>query len=158
MVAIFAFCASFNFASCNEVQCDSIEVAQWSVGTKRTCYFRTTAIERKGFAVSSSIDASVGVIDFQDNKKIIFLPENTGKIFSKLLLFNAAFCAIEAITRDNFRGLRKLEKLYLNENRIKMISIDTFQDLESLEVLYLSENTEPQHLFLFYLFLISNRQ
>lgn len=139
--------ASLAFAAGTEIACESVEQIQWSVGTIKTCYIQTSVIDWTGFIFSSSTSSNVGAIDAQDNRKIQYLPEKVGKSFPRLMLYNAAFCAIEAISRDNFKGLVKLEKLYLNDNQIKKISIDTFEDLNSLQVLYLSENLISFQLF-----------
>jgi Leucine-rich repeat (LRR) protein len=130
---------SFN-VSAFEVACDTLENYDWSIGTKKTCFIRSTAIPAVGFEISSKIDESVGGIDLQDNTGVKFLPENVAKKFPKLIIYNAAFCWIQEVSKENFKNLLRLQKLYLNNNQIKKISINTFEDLTELEVLYLSEN------------------
>lgn len=121
------------------IPCESIEIATWLVGTVNTCHMkRTTKIEASGVSISIK-DESVKAIDFDGNKNIRFLPERPAENFPDLLMYDARACSIKAISKENFKGLGKLRRLFLINNHIKKVDSNTFEDLQSLEVLWLSE-------------------
>lgn len=74
-----------------------------------------------------------------NNKKIRFLPENPADKFPNLKLYRPYSCSIEEISKVNFKDLRKLRKLYLDNNAIRKVASDTFEDLTSLEYLSLGK-------------------
>lgn len=120
----------------NGVSCEWF--GRYDFGGERTCYMNgTTSISSSGIAISSLTDASVGAFHLEYNKKIVYLPENTGEKFVNLLKFLASNCAIKTISKSNFKGLRKLIWLHLFTNVIETIPNDAFEDLESMENLSL---------------------
>lgn len=98
-----------------------------------------TEIATTGTSISTPRDANIGALTFYDNSKIRFLPENPARNFPNLVLYDASDCAVQAVTRANFRSLHKLQRLFLNGNEIPKIERNTFDDLTSLEELDLSE-------------------
>lgn len=74
-----------------------------------------------------------------NNKNIFFLPVDVSKTFSNLVVLKAWDCSLTTISRENFRGLGKLQFLDLETNQISKITRDTFRDLESLEWIWLSK-------------------
>lgn len=99
----------------------------------------TTTINTTGTIFTTPRDESIETISFALNKKIQFLPENTGEIFPNSIAMSAGNCSVKSISRINFKGLQKLLGLYLFSNLIEQIESNTFHDLLSLEVLDLGE-------------------
>jgi hypothetical protein len=131
-------------AAAQSVECEKIEYYEWSFlwyfGNVKTCHMRTqTSIDGKSFKISSSRDENVKAIDMSENKKIIFLPDSPADVFPNLEIYYSFNCAIKEITRENFRGLIKLNYLQLAYNQIEIIRSDTFQDLAAIERIDLRE-------------------
>lgn len=74
------------------------------------------------------------------NKKILYLPIEMDQTFPNLERYNAGYCALTTISKDNFKGLSKLNYLALQGNKIEKIQSDTFEDLVSLDGLHLDKN------------------
>lgn len=74
------------------------------------------------------------------NKHIFYLPTNLDESFPDLIEIKAFSCNVKSIHKKNFKNLRKLKGLYLNNNQIEKISTNTFEDLQSLERLFLSKS------------------
>lgn len=123
-----------------KVSCEHIVSRKWGdVGTLRKCFMdKITVINEQNVTISTR-DESIGELRLWGNKKIFFLPVGVAEIFPNLLYYNAHFCAIKKITKENFHGLIKLQALYLAGNQIEMIPSDTFSDLRGLAVLDLSK-------------------
>lgn len=138
----FLLYANVCLAADKELPCERIGDETWGspIGTQRTCHMRkNTVIDSTGVSISSDNDATVGALDFFNNKKIKFLPENPAEKFAKLVFYNAPFCCIESIAKINFKSLKKLRWLYLHSNKIEKVPTNAFEDLAALEVLYLGE-------------------
>lgn len=104
----------------------------------KTCLMQqTTTIASEGFVVSPS-DSSVEGIDFFFNKKIQFLPIQVDETFPNLVIYDAGLCSIKVVAKNSFKNLTKLERLYLQYNKIELIDFGTFGDLTSLKILWLS--------------------
>jgi Leucine rich repeat len=135
-VAIFfgSFCGSSAF---EEVECEIIEKDYWHpFGRIKACRMvETTSIDTPETIIASESDEFMGGLDFTENSKIFFLPISVGETFPNLRAYNAYDCSIQAISKQNFEGLNKLELLFLFNNQITTISKGTFEDLKALEVL-----------------------
>lgn len=125
----------------NEGRCESFENQSWisPFGTLKTCLMEgVTSIDNSNFEISSGPDETVTGLGLKTNKKIKFLPVRIALKFPELVGFSAYECSLTLISRENFRGLRKLRILYLYNNAIENLPADVFQDLVSLEELHLS--------------------
>lgn len=135
--------ASFTEAT-KEVQCERVAQRHWGWiinGYIETCFLDgDSVIDNVGFELRSPRSESTIGILFEHNKRIEFLPENTNEIFPNLVGLTAMGCAVKAITKANFRNMKKLLELHLSHNRIQSISSDAFEDLVSLHFLFLSKN------------------
>lgn len=129
--------ATSNYAS---ISCEEVKNYNWAWGLALTCYMKTVAISSTGLTIGNARNESVGAIDYNNNKRLQFLPENPANNFPNLEIIQASGCAIERIHRNNFRNLTKLKVLWLTSNPLEKISSDTFKDLTSLESLVLSMN------------------
>lgn len=126
-------------ASLKSIQCERIaEEGWWPFPTWTACYMDgTTEINSRDFFITPPVDdITVEILRFSKNKKIRFLPEVK---FPLLTSYYAGWCSVESIDRLNFRGLRKLKELRLQNNAIEKIETNTFEDLPSLKYLSLRE-------------------
>lgn len=122
-----------------EVLCEKVNDYAWeyNVGTVKTCLMNeTTSIDEPSVIISSRDDSMFGFWLF-NNKQIHNLPTGVSEKFPNLLGYNAGFCSIKEISRENFKGLTKLKLLFLHYTQIEKISSETFSDLKSLETLAL---------------------
>lgn len=123
------------------ITCEQIQNVEWlwsSAGKQKTCSMNeTTRIDSNGFKFIS-VDGSIGGLRFTNNKEIFYLPTGLDESFPNLLIYTAAYCSINTISRENFKNLRKLSGLRLSGNRIEKIDSDTFSDLVSMEFISLS--------------------
>lgn len=98
-----------------------------------------TAINDTGFLITTPRDDSVGGLSLHNNKKVEYLPENTAEKFPNLKILHAQGCSIKSVSRQNFKNLKTMRYLVLQNNEIQKIESDTFLDLVALEKLYLGK-------------------
>lgn len=67
-------------------------------------------------------------------------PDGIAKVFPNLITIQVMTLSLTDISRKNFEGLVKLERLNLNMNKLKRIGNDTFYEAESLKRLYIGSN------------------
>ena len=89
----------------------------------------------------------VQLIEKFPNILYIYLPGNkinsldeAGNLTTKVQILDLGWNIIDKIHPNAFESFKHLQKLYLNNNRIKHLSIDVFKSLSKLNVLYLSNN------------------
>lgn len=150
------FTTTFHLFNCDitnkTVECESVsDVTFHSSGTLKTCRMgQNTVIDGPNFKVlvsneSDSIINSHGggeIVEGFDlgwNKKIYFLPNFVGEDFPSLLVYYAFGCSLKEVSKENFKGLKRLNELNLGSNSIEKIEKDTFEDLKELRTLYLGE-------------------
>lgn len=122
--------------SVDEVTCERVGVDSFFYGLQKCCFMNgTTTINSTETEISFASDASMGIVLFQFNKEIEFLPKKMFKTFPGLIEIVASYCSITAVFRENFVNLRKLKSIGLQGNLITELSDDTFErsGLESLE-------------------------
>lgn len=133
----FRLCIAAN----KEVPCESILNDSWSyvvIGSLRSCSMTgKTVIDSIGYTINSTDDTTVLGLNFYTNKKVQFLPENIAQKFPNLEGYFAHECSIEGIAKINFKGLHRLRRLELCNNKIETVDQDTFEDLNLLERLTL---------------------
>lgn len=83
-------------------------------------------------------DNSMERLIMDHNKKIFYLPDKIGDAYVNLKVIRAHNCSVKDIFKGNFKGLTKLNEIYLDLNQIEKITSDTFEGLTKLEVLSLS--------------------
>lgn len=98
-----------------------------------------TAIKDIGYTISDPFDDMVGTINFNNNRKIEFLPILLHSKFPNLQDIFADNCAIREISKENFEKLHHLETISLPRNQIYVVLSDTFEGLASLSSIDLSE-------------------
>lgn len=119
-----------------KISCEIVENFTWTNGVQKTCYLRTSTINSTRVSLSFINDEAIGAIDLSSNKNIHFLPIILcDESVTRVSIYNAAYCSLLAISKKNFRNLKKLQALYLQGNRIEMVKADTFSDMTSLEYL-----------------------
>jgi Leucine-rich repeat (LRR) protein len=124
----------------NPVRCDSIGTGDWGFGGLGTCFMEKNAsIKNDGFKIFSKKNETMKALYFGGNRKIFFLPINVSEAYPNLVLYNAGLCSLKRISLKNFRGLFKLQELFLYTNRIEIVRSDTFKDLISLQQLHLGK-------------------
>jgi hypothetical protein len=148
-LAIFIFVAVFfglfyGSSATEEIECEIIDKSSWyAVGRIKVCSMvEKTSIHSPETTIASESDELMGGLDFSENLKIFFLPINVGQNFVNLRAYNAYDCSIQAISKQNFAGLIKLELLFLFNNQITTIPNETFEDLKALEILDLCKNIQ----------------
>jgi hypothetical protein len=138
---IFAAAEIYSPTNAAQISCESSydTTSRSYIGLVKTCDMsRTTTIAAEGFEFSST-DASITGLDFYGNKKIHFLPVHISTAFPNLLGYDASYCSLTTIGRDNFKGLNLLKRLSLDGNQIATIYSNTFVGLTSLDLLGLSK-------------------
>lgn len=126
--------------------CEEFKLSSWfnhgEIKNIKTCFMKTatlTMIKTAGNSISSARDENVEGINLSDNRNVRFLPEKLARIFPNLISYDARSSSIGSISQENFRGLSKLVKLYLENNLIRTVADDTFADLTALEYLSMSK-------------------
>lgn len=129
-----------------DLTCEEFKLSSWfnhgEIKNIKTCFMKTatlTMIKTAGNSISSARDGNVEGINLSDNRNVRFLPEKLARIFPNLISYDARSSSIGSISQENFRGLSKLVKLYLENNLIRTVADDTFADLTALEYLSLSK-------------------
>jgi Leucine-rich repeat (LRR) protein len=131
-----------NSTSIVKLSCDSIETyAYWNyVDRKRTCSLGTEiAINEAGAVFEDGKDETIEGLYFDQNKKIVVLPEKVSDKFPNLIAYGANKCSVKNIAKIHFENLPKLRRLNLDGNNIANIASDTFDDLVAMEFLGLGE-------------------
>lgn len=92
----------------------------------------------------SNLDVTVLTIKGQN---LTFIPKKIENFFPGLQRFEVRNSSLVCVSRDNFKGFKKLETLILENNFIESLSPDVFEDLTSLKNLRLSGNklSELEH-------------
>jgi hypothetical protein len=128
--------------SVKKISCGSIEsYAYWSyVDRKRTCSVGTEiAIKEAGVVFEDGKDETIQGLYFDQNKKIVVLPEKVSQKFPNLIGYGANKCSVKSIAKIHFENLPKLRRVNLDGNNIAIIASDTFDDLIAMEFLGLGE-------------------
>lgn len=122
-----------------EIACEKIGEGNWGdpVGEAKICLMhQSTIIDKSDFKILTR-DESINALDFNNNKKIEFLPIKVFENFPHLLGYSARGCSIKEVSKKNFENLNKLKVLWLGDNQIEKIPSDAFEDLSALEKVYL---------------------
>lgn len=112
-----------------EVACERFEssLIEWCFMTDRV------AINSNNFVIAELRNDGMEGIVFSNNSKIEYLPYKIHTQFPNLVAYMASRCSIKQITKENFEGLNRLERLDLSFNKIQKISGNTFQGLQKLQ-------------------------
>lgn len=94
-----------------------------------------TSIGSNKVSISSPRDEVIKGLTFHWNKKVLFLPIKIAEVFPFLEALIAFECSLTTISKENFRNLKSLRRLDLDNNNIEKIYKNTFEDLTSLELL-----------------------
>jgi len=132
---------AFNItADKHSVRCEKVKNYDWQiVGDVKTCFMvEDTDISFPDTSLSEALDKAVGGLDFFNNKKIKFLPIRINLVFPNLSGYDAKYCSLTTITKENFKGLKQLRVIWLFDNEISFLNADVFDDLEKLEIIGLS--------------------
>jgi hypothetical protein len=126
-------------ANSNSHSCSGIEMYRWrDVGNQNTCWIAgSISFSSPGYKINSSRDETVTGFIAQSLKNMFYLPDSPYEIFPYLQAYSSRGSAVKEISAANFKKLKKLRLLYLDQNQIEKINSDTFNDLESLEWLNL---------------------
>lgn len=99
----------------------------------------STAINSNYFRITSDRDEDVEGFTALNNKKLEYVPCNLGEKFPNILYLRLDKCDIKKLTKDSFKGLSKLLRLFLHHNRIERIDDDTFETNPAIGEIYLRE-------------------
>lgn len=134
LAGFLALTVNLTIAS-TEISCEKIEQGN----DVKLCYLdKTTSINSNDTTIATKDDSVKGIF-MQYNEKIRYLPVGVHKKFSKLEKYFAAECSIQAISKENFEKLTKLQEIWLTTNEITKVKSDTFQGLSSLKIVKLGE-------------------
>ncbi|XP_037050271.1 toll-like receptor Tollo [Bradysia coprophila] len=107
---------------------------------------KNSVVNGMNFQISSGRNLSVEAVVFNENyskermKAINFLPVKVDDIFPNLIFYGVYRCAVQIVTRQNFKNLQKLLALDLVVNNIKTLDEDSFDDLTNLKSVNLFRN------------------
>lgn len=133
VISLSSLCAA------TEVICEKVSDTSWNHDkvSRKTCWMeKTTTIDSQGTSVSPE-DPLVQAITFSSNKKVQYLPLRIDLQFQNLEIYSAHDCSIEKVSKRNFKNLKHLNYLWLNDNQLEHISSDTFEDLISAKEIQL---------------------
>lgn len=99
-----------------------------------------TEISTTGVMIGSLQNTSIAGFNLEHNKKINYLPENTGEKFPNLIGFSAFDSGVKEISKANFANLVLLKELHLSKNVKSKINSNTFEGLLSLKAIFLGKN------------------
>lgn len=116
--------------TCGSVR-DHSEIS--ALGELRTCFVGADAtIDSRNFQLTDKNETYKG-LSFGSNKKVSYLPLYVGDQLPNLLVYVGASCSVRSISKENFKNLKKLKALVLDNNKIEKLFSDTFEDLIALE-------------------------
>lgn len=95
-------------------------------------------IDKKGFVFKTVKDEHVHGINFSNNSKVLFLPEDLHEKFPSLLMYEARNCKVRSLNKLNFEKLTKLTAVDLSYNFIAHIPKDLFEDSLGIHVINFS--------------------
>jgi hypothetical protein len=122
------------------VKCERFSVPDhvWITQLFNACFMDSeTTIDSKGFTISNTNEKKILGLQFTENKKNHFLPENVNEVLPDLEKYDTDVCSIKEINYKKFKGLAKLTGLSLTKNQIEIIENAAFKDLTLLRKLYL---------------------
>lgn len=117
--------------SAQSIPCEKTKLEDYEFPEKlKICIMEeSTSIDTTGVTISTPLDNNMKEISkeisFLSNVKIRFLPENPAENFPNLMIYGASRCSIEAVSKENFKGLGKLTILYLDFNQLTTIDDKT---------------------------------
>lgn len=113
--------------------CESIAKFSWWGNSHKTCHMNdSNTVTTSEFSISSAKDAAIELLNLNGNRKIAYLPKNADEKFPGLLIYDAGSCSIKSISKQNFKNMKKLKRLFLGFNQIERILSDTFDDATAL--------------------------
>lgn len=95
----------------------------------------SAVIYKKDETFHFMLDRSVIGLDFNNNKKIEYLPVKVHRVFPNLKEYMADHCSIREISRKNFEKLYEIKAIMLEHNQIEKLPSDTFTELPLLLVI-----------------------
>lgn len=99
----------------------------------------STVIDSPDFLITSDRDETVEGFSAYKNSKFEHLPINIGEKFPNLIALQVYNCSVKRISKDSFKGLSKLRRLYIYHNQIEQIDDDVFEHIPAVEEIYFSE-------------------
>lgn len=118
--------------------CERSEQSIWTADFH--CFMNvSTTIRAVNFTLTEAENLTVSSLYFDFNQNIEFLPVDIELSFPRLFTLSAINCSLREIFPENFRNLKELRFLYLQENHIKSISNDCFELLTNLKRLNLGK-------------------
>lgn len=122
------------------IDCERTGDLHWNyTGTLTTCYMEVSTSTSEYGPTIATRDGSVTGLTFNTNLKIVYLPVRVAENFPYLRAYSAYGCAVKEITKWNFKGLTRMNAVWLSQNQIEFIPSDAFEDLRELEHIGLSE-------------------
>lgn len=122
----------------SRTSCTENRIIGWAHGIFQTCII-DRPIDVDDMKIRNIYDTATHGLWFKKNDDVKYLPIELSKSFPKLKMLDANSCSIKKISKTNFKGLKELSGLFLDDNLIVAIHSDTFKDLTSLQWLSISE-------------------
>lgn len=124
--------------------CEKYEDISWSSigGYHKACFMRDSiTIDAPGTTIGSARDDTIKALYLAYNKNVFFLPERVHEVYPNLLIYVAGGdgSPLKTMSKVNFRKLRHLTDVDVENSQIESIESSTFEDLIFLERIWLSE-------------------
>lgn len=97
-------------------------------------------ISTRGYKLDIFRNQSVHAFSLNLNRKVKFIPVNVGVIFPWIITFDGGFCSLHEISKADFKGLRRLQALYLHYNEIDGLGMDVFEEIPEVAYIDLTHN------------------
>jgi hypothetical protein len=131
----FVVSVAVTIADANTISCSRVATSRWMyLNNVKTCIMDdSTSISTIGYKISSARDESVIGIELEHLRNMFYLPDSPSDKFPNLQGYSAVGSSVKEISGANFKNLRKLSVIFLDNNQIEKIHSDAFSDLESLK-------------------------
>lgn len=137
----YIFIIAISGSAAEEISCENYSHDHWiNFETLITCTVNETTVISDPQVTFAEVDKTIGVLWFVENKNISHLPVEVDEKLPNLVVYAATGCSITSISNVHFKGLVKLEGVYLGGNQIGVIGNDIFKGLKSLRIIDLCKN------------------
>ena len=104
------------------------------------CIIDYQGVDPEGFTSAKTAYKEIEGLNLNHERSVKFIPENIAELFPELIVYDARCCSIHTLMEKDFKGLTKLEAIFLMDNEIELIDRDSFKDLTNLRKLDLAIN------------------
>lgn len=99
-----------------------------------------TIIDRPYYKIDFNPNNNIEVFKILNNENVKYLPINMHESFPNLLEYEVTGCKVGEVRYDNFKNMKQLKEIKLNNNKIQSIAPSTFDDARQLEKIHFVSN------------------